>query len=185
MKALVYGHSQSGGMGLDLAKALAKAGIDVERVTHVGYTDKKLINARKDIKSGPFDLVFLYAGGNSNKPTPNDIVELARTFPSARVSVVLPPVNVDRDAQAVAALREKNAGNKAGVSAAGLKVYTVEAHASDFWPDKIHMRPKSAASVELANKIVADATGSTGQAVLGFLLVGAVAFWAYKRWGVK
>lgn len=185
VKALVYGHSQSGGMGLDLVKQLRAAGIETQRVTHVGYTDKKLIAARADVTGGPFDVVVLYAGGNSSKPTPADIIELARSFPSARVSVVLPPVNTDRESSAVAALRDKVAGNKAGAEQAGLKVYTVEAGGSQFWPDKVHMRPGAAASVQLAKTIVGDVTGSNQRAVLGALVIGAVVLWAVKRWGGK
>ena len=152
MKALIYGHSQSGGMGLDLEKGLKKAGVSVKRITNVGYNDVKLLKAAPAQVDA--DFVFLYAGGNSDKAEPEAIRKLVDHFGKQRTFVVLGPVST---AHAKGDLwRERNKGNVEGLKGY-VPVYSVEAGAKEFWPDKLHMKPGAPTSVKLAQQILADA----------------------------
>ena len=160
MKALIFGHSQSGGLGLELARVLKKAKVDVTRVTKVGWNDAKLLGYLPSVPKGPYKYVFLYVGGNSDNPTPVQINKLVEHFKTAGadVSVILPPVNTERTkkggATATAALRAKNAGNRKGI--VDVRVYEIEGTNADFEPDQIHMRASSAASKTLAQKMLAN-----------------------------
>ena len=191
MKALVYGHSQSGGMGLDLEKALKKAGYSVTRVTKVGWNDAKLVQYLPELPAGPYDRVFLYVGGNSDAPTPTAIGQLVQAFDGKAV-VILPPVNTERTkkggAEATAALVAKNEGNRAAL-AGKVRVYTFSGGLSDFEPDQIHMRPGSAASKAAAQAIVGDLQAPAVKAGfdpvlfvgLGLIAAVALALWARRR----
>lgn len=157
MKALIYGHSQSGGMGLDLEKALKKAGFAVTRATRVGKNDKWLLAHVKEVPAGPYDQVFLYVGGNSDNPTSNEIMGLVNTFGADRTVAILPPVNRERSKkggdEAIAALRAKNMGNFKAIGNS-VRTYMTEGGNADFEPDQIHMRPGSTPSKDLAQKIL-------------------------------
>jgi hypothetical protein len=183
MKALIYGHSQSGGMGLDLEKGLKKAGVAVKRITNVGYNDAKLLKAAPAQVDA--DFVFLYAGGNSDTADPEAIRKLVDHFGKQRTFVVLGPVST---AHAKGDLwRERNKGNVEGLKGY-VPVYSVEAEAKEFWPDKLHMKPGAPTSVKLAQQILADAKigsrlGSDSSPVLMslplLLLLGCGAFYLY------
>jgi len=168
MKALIYGHSQSGGMGLDLEKALKKAGFAVTRATRVGKNDKWLLANVKDVPAGTYDRVFLYLGGNSDNPTPTEILSLVDVFGADRTVVILPPVNRERTKkggdEAIAALRAKNMGNFKAIGDS-VRTYMIEGGNADFEPDQIHMKPGSKVSKPLAQKILEDmgAVAATAQ----------------------
>lgn len=153
MNVLIYGHSQSGGMGLDLVSALKKAGHSVERVTRIGYTDPKLL---QEAPTSAADRVVLYAGGNTDKADPESIRKLIDHFGKERTVVVLGPVNADNPKADL--WRARNAGNVEGLKD-HVRVYSVEASGKEFWPDKLHMKPKAPSSVQLAKQIVTDLTG--------------------------
>lgn len=176
MKAVVYGHSQAQptGMGDDMVAGLKKRGYSVNRVGLQGKNDKGLldnIDVLGDISDA--DRVFLYAGGNSDKPTVNDLRALIQALGPDRTTVILPPVNLDRPTSAVVKQQAKNASNKAGIQDL-VPVYTVAGHAADFKADSIHMRAGTAISKQLVNTILdapapqgsdlGDATDSTGDA---------------------
>lgn len=154
MNVLIYGHSQSGGMGLDLVSALKAAGHRVERVTHIGYTDPKLL---QEAPTSTADRVVLYAGGNTDKADPESIRKLVDHFGRERTVVVLGPINSDNPKADL--WRARNAGNVEGLKEY-VRVYSVEASGKEFWPDKLHMKPKAPSSVQLAKQIVTDLTGS-------------------------
>ncbi len=193
MKAFIYGHSQTGGMGLDAEKALKKAGYAVERITRVGYGDGKLL---KEAPSTDADLVVLFAGGNTDTANPTAIRSLVDHFGQGRTLVVLSPVC---SAYAKAdALRARNAGNVAGLGTY-VRVYSVEAGPEEFQPDKIHMKAGSPSSTKLAQRIVADLQAkppqepppSTDQdqldqpapttSSIGVLLVAVLLLWLLRR----
>lgn len=155
MQALVYGHSQSGGMGLDLVSALKKVGYTVERITHIGYTDPKLLKAAPETVTA--DRVFLYAGGNTDNADPESIRKLVDHFGRERTVVVLGPINSDNPKADL--WRARNAGNVEGLKDY-VRVYSVEASGKEFWPDKLHMKPGAPSSVKLAKQIVTDLTGT-------------------------
>lgn len=157
MRVLIFGHSQSGGMGLDLERMLRGLGYDVTRKTVNGANDRAL---RLQVPSGPWDRVYLYAGGNSDSPSVEDIRSLIGFFGGNRTVVILPPTNTG-DAVRLSMMRAKNAGNAAGLRGL-VRVYAIEAGPHEFGPDGIHMRPGAPSSVALATRIVAE-TGQPGK----------------------
>lgn len=181
-KALIYGHSQSGGTGLDLEKALRMKGFKVTRVTRVGWSDKKLLDNVADVAAdaAAAQVIALYGGGNSDKPTVEPLRKLIEALGAQKVLLVLPPVNLDRDdAQAHLAKNEANADGVKDL----VPIYRLQGGASDFWPDGIHMKPGVKPSVALAKQIVDDIRERgalpvwpwvVGSAVLAAL---AVAWW--------
>ena len=158
MKALVFGHSQSGGMGLDMVAALKGLGFAVTRKTHNGANDAALIKDLPDLGDpSQFDRVFLYAGGNSDDPTVGQIKQLVDHFGAAKTVVILPPVNVGRDPAKVAAQRAKNKGNFDGLQGY-VPVYSIEAEYADFTSntDHVHLRAGSKPSKDLVSQILSD-----------------------------
>jgi hypothetical protein len=200
MKALIYGHSQSGGMGLDLEKALKKVGFSVTRSTHVGRNDKWLLAHVKEVPAGPYDRVFLYVGGNSDNPTPTEIMGLVNTFGADRTVAILPPVNHERTKkggdEAIVDLRAKNMGNFKAIGDS-VRTYMTEGGNADFEPDQIHMRPGSSPSKSLAQKILEDmgavaataqtspsTTGASASLTVGVgvvLVLAAALIWRSRR----
>ncbi len=158
--AVIYGNSQSGGTGLDLAKVLKATGVAVKRVTRNGANDAKLLANVSDLGDpAQYAHAFLYVGGNNDAPSVAAIAAMVEHF-NGRASVILPPVNVGRASAKVATHRAKNAANAEGLAAAGIaRVYAIEAPFSDFTTntDHVHLRAGSAPSLALARDVVADA----------------------------
>lgn len=181
MKALIFGHSQSGGMGLDMVAALKGLGFDVKRKTHNGANDAALIKDLPDLGDPvQYDRVFLYAGGNSDDPTVDQIKQLVNHFGADRTAVILPPVNVGRDPTKVAAQRVKNKGNFDGLQGF-VPVYSIEADYADFTSntDHVHLRAGSKPSVDLVAKVLTDlglskggALATSGGATKAVLIIG-------------
>ena len=161
--ALIYGHSQAEptGMGDDMLKALKAKGVKVTRVGRHGYNDAKLLSNTDELGDvSGYDHVFLYAGGNSDKPTPKDLRKLVQYFGGDRSTVVLSPVNLGGEgARAPEVRRPVNAGNRAGVEDI-VKVYEVEAPASSFKRDGIHLKSGSPESKALVESILTDLSES-------------------------
>lgn len=191
--ALLFGHSQTGGMGIDLANALKNAGYSVSRVVHNGAHDSQLVSFLSDLsdKQAASDKVFLYAGGNSDDPSVPDITALINYFGADRCTVILPPVNQGRDPAKIAAQRIKNDGNKAGLQAQdstkNVRIYAIEADWDQFTAntDHVHLRAGSPASVALANQIVAEIDqpiddGSLLTVILSLVAVGT-AIYVWRR----
>lgn len=181
--ALIYGHSQSGGMGLDLEKALRKRGWKVSRTTRVGWNDGKLLVNVDDVQvqADAADRVYLYGGGNSDKPSVKPLRELVQALGAAKTVLILPPVNTDRDADDVAAQRLKNKGNADGLADL-VPVVQVEASGDNFWGDKIHMRPGSPQSLAVADQLVQPLAAGGGVPVaLVAGLVGLAALMLLRR----
>jgi len=155
-QALIFGHSQSGGMGLDLEAALKARGWAVKRSTIVGANDAKLVSLVPEVAdyAASADRVFLYGGGNSESPSVDDLRALVVALGAGKTVLVLPPVNVD-DPNRAEMVRAKNAGNAAALHEL-VPVYAVEGPSSSFQADKIHMRPGCPESVGLASKIVQE-----------------------------
>lgn len=168
MKALVFGHSQSGGMGLDMVAALKALGFDVKRKTHNGANDKALIADLPELGDpAQYDRVFLYAGGNSDDPTVDQIKALVNHFGAAKTVVILPPVNTGRDPAKVAAQRAKNKGNYDGLLGF-VPVYSIEADYADFTSntDHVHLRAGSKPSKDLVATVLGDLGLASGGAIV-------------------
>ncbi len=157
-KALVYGHSQAQptGMGDDLVKALHLRGWQVSRTGLQGRNDRRLLaeaSALGDIAG--HDLVFLYAGGNSDRPSVRSLRALVQHFGPHRTIVILPPINVDGPPELVVTLRTRNRGNREGIADL-VKVYDLEAPGAAFKPDGRHMRAGTPAGAALVAQILRD-----------------------------
>lgn len=154
--ALIFGHSQSGGMGLDLEAALKARGWAVKRSTQVGANDAKLVALVPSVAdaAAEADRVYLFGGGNSESPSVDDLRALVAALGAGKTTLILPPVNVD-DPSRAEMVRAKNAGNAAGLQDR-VPVLAVEGPASSFQPDKIHMRPGCPESVGLAGRLMQD-----------------------------
>ena len=162
--AAIYGHSQSGGMGLALQKLLQGRGVAVSRVTKVGATDKRLLDEIGDVldDARAADVVFLYAGGNTDNPSVPTLKKLLAALGPRKTVVILPPINTDRESDRLTVLRARNAANAAGLD--GLApVLQVEAPAGQFWPDGIHLRPDSEVAKAEAQRAI-DAASNRGAA---------------------
>jgi hypothetical protein len=188
-------------MGLDLEKALKKAGFSVTRSTHVGKNDKWLLAHVHEIPADSYDRVFLYIGGNSDNPTPTEIMGLVGVFGADRTVAILPPVNRERTkkggSEAIAALRAKNMGNFKAIGDS-VRTYMTEGGNADFEPDQIHMRPGSAPSKELAQKILTNlgysadvvntpetAPAASGSNVALIAGIGVAAVLAFALWRAR
>lgn len=189
MRALIYGHSQSGGMGLDVEKLLKQKGFTVVRETKVGYTDRRLVSYLPNVPSGPYDRVYLYVGGNSDVPDVKNIRALIEHFGASRTVVVLGPVNLDH-AERAPTLQARNAGNRAGVADL-VRVYDLQAGQSAFWPDKLHVKPGVPESKRLAEQIVAETltggslspapSGDNGAVWAAASVLGFALWWRFFR----
>lgn len=181
--ALLYGHSQTGGMGIDQEKALKSAGFTTSRVVHNGKNDAALLALTSDLteKQANADRVFLYAGGNSDASTVPEITALIDYFGPERVTVILPPVNQGRDDDKIAAQRAKNAANVEGLAlqsdTRNVRVYSIEAPYDQFSSntDHVHLAAGSQASKDFAQRVIDEMDGGMNGAIL---LVAALVFGA-------
>ena len=133
---------------------LKTRGYTVKRVGLQGRNDKQLlaeVGTLGDVSDA--DKVYLYCGGNSSKPTVADIRKLIEYFGADRTTVILPPVNLDRDTADVVKLQAKNTSNKAGIQDL-VPVYTVAGHAADFKPDTYHMKAGTAVGKAFVKSIL-------------------------------
>ena len=108
LKALVFGHSQTQGMGIALRSALKRKGIkNIVYAPYPGFNDQKLAGKIKKVAKDPssFTHVFLYLGGNLGQKNPNimtgHMADIINHFTSNGVDkdsifVTLPPVNVPK-----------------------------------------------------------------------------------------
>jgi hypothetical protein len=154
-------------MGLDMVAALKGLGFDVKRKTHNGANDAALIKDLPDLGDPvQYDRVFLYAGGNSDDPSVDQIKQLVNHFGADRTAVILPPVNVGRKPDKVEAQRAKNKGNFDGLQGF-VPVYSIEADYADFTSntDHVHLRAGSKPSVDLVTKVLTDLGLSKGGAL--------------------
>lgn len=187
VRALLYGHSQTGGMGIDLSAALQARGWKVKRVVHNGADDGELLALLPAVGDlAGFDRVWLYGGGNSDAPTVASLKKLVQALGAKRTVLILPPINVDRDPAKLAAQTAKNTGNQAGLESL-VPVVQNRANASEFSADSIHMRAGSAASKAAAQEAIAAASGSSGAgwalAAIGAAALGYAVWRAGRRKG--
>ena len=182
-RALLYGHSQTGGMGLDMRQALQAAGFDVTLSVHNGKADPWLLDHLPELGDlGAYKRVVAYLGGNADNADPQTIVALAQALGGPdKVAVVLPPINADKAPDAQKAAR--NAGHLQAPQGQGFRVYLVQAPGSDFW-DGIHLNPGTVASQALAEQIMVDWKGGAPWWVWAIGLgLGMAAYGAWKRQG--
>jgi hypothetical protein len=151
-KALIYGHSQAAGIGRDLESALKSMGYKVTRIVKVGYNDSALISELSAIPEGPWDKVFLFAGGNSTQASAADINTLINHFGRERVTVILPPVNKDNPSRRDM-IRKKNKDNKDGIS---VPAFWIEGGQQEFGEDGIHMKAGSPGSNSLVGTVISN-----------------------------
>ena len=185
--ALVYGHSQSGGMGLDLVSALKTRGYSVVRSTHNGWSDAKLLAGIPELGDlSRFSRVYLYGGGNNPAPTPDTLLKMVDIFGGpCKVVVVLPPYNAAKEsADVMTDPATKGWANSRALEAAGVPCFRAVFAGSDF-TDGVHLRAGCAASKAFAAEIAAagcnsGATGDVGGLVLLLAAVGA-GVWYWRR----
>lgn len=185
MKALVYGHSQSGGMGLDFVKLLKQQGYEVTRVTKSGWSDKQLQGGIPDLTGDPaqYDRVFYFGGANpkqSKEATTQTILEnAAQLGGTGKVTVILAPYNQEKELPDVLSDRTtRGIFYEEALRQAGYRVYRPLFPASMFWGDRIHVKPYTAEGLEFAADAIAGRdsrfTTSTGPSLM-LLVGGAVA----------
>lgn len=192
--ALIYGHSQSGGMGLDVQKLLSKAGWKVVRVTKVGWSDGQLGAGIPELTGSPgqYDRIFYYGGANpkaSKEATGNSILaNVAKLGGPSKVTVVLAPYNDAKEPAGILADQTTRGWHyEQQLKAAGVKVYRPLLPSKAFWPDRVHVKPYTAEGLELAQAII-DGTPSrfTGAAsvpadVVMMLGLGLLLWWMGSR----
>lgn len=150
-KALIYGHSQAGGLGLGLKSALTSLGYEVNLVVKSGANDDVLLSGIKNVGDpNEYDKVYLFVGGNWPKvPKVDAISSMVNFFGPKKTAVILPPTNTDENE--VAAEGTRNKKNKDGIiqKFGGIvKVYIPYGKTEEF-TDGIHMRNGSAGSKRL------------------------------------
>lgn len=184
MKALIYGHSQSGGMGLDFEKILKTKGFQVKRVTKVGFNDYALKKGIPEFTGDPkqYDVVYYFGGGNLDKPTPDTLKEIVALLGGKeKVTVILPPYNSDKVSQNIMSdPTTKGYINQTSLESEGIKVYRQVFPAGDFWPDRIHLKPHSKSSVEFASMVLNHTEFQYAAASISLIMV-LVAFLISKR----
>lgn len=158
MRALVYGHSQSGGMGLDFVKLLKKQGYDVERVTKNGWSDKQLKGGIPELTGDPagYARIVYFAGANpkgqSREVIAGTILENAATMGGpSKVLVVLAPYNQAKEPPGLLTQTDTRGWlYEQQLRKAGYKVYRPLLPEKVFWPDQVHVKPYTAEGLELA-----------------------------------
>jgi hypothetical protein len=157
--ALVFGHSQTAGMGKDLESKLKSLGFTVTRDPHIGANDSALISFATPHTNKNWSKVFLFAGGNSTRASAGDINTLIDMFGREKVVVILPPIHVGSDRETM--VRTKNQANKAGISP--IPAIIVEAGPASFMRDGIHMKSGTPESIDAANQAIRAANLSSHQ----------------------
>lgn len=164
-------------MGLDLEKSLKSSGYSVERFTKVGWNDQKLLDWVENLgDSARFDKVFLYCGGNSQSPSVGTILNLVESLGGKdKVIAILPPQNTNSSEKALA--------NRDGLLNSGVSVFLWEFPSSDFWPDGIHLKPRSNSSLFAAQEILKKPESRFMSNLLLFssVLIGTIAVLRFTR----
>lgn len=185
MKALVYGHSQSGGMGLDFVKLLKQQGYDVTRVTQSGWSDKQLQGGIPDLTGDPaqYDRIIYFGGANpqqSREATAQTLLENAALLGGpAKVTVILAPYNQDKEDPNVLSDRTtRGILYEETLRKAGYSTYRPLFPGYLFWPDRTHVKPYTKEGLEFAADALAGRdsrfANPTGPSLL-LLVGGAVA----------
>lgn len=94
MSALVFGDSQSQGIGREVGKLLTARGVPVSYKHKPGYSTAKLKTvAKASVSPGAHKVIYLFTGGNDYGPQPDRLKELVAHLRSggAKVVVVGPP----------------------------------------------------------------------------------------------
>ena len=160
MRILLYGHSQTYGMGADLQAALRAQGHDVTRIWHSGWRDPELLQAVYSLPSGPWDRVYLYLGGNTTTPTTEALLGIVQHFGIDRSTVILPPVNADYTSYAPTR-RRVNSAHADALQALNVRTYQLETTGNFFQPDQVHLLAGSQPSIDLANRIAYESLAPT------------------------
>lgn len=189
-RALVYGHSQAQptGMGDDMVKALKARGVKVDRLGLQGRNDAKLLAESDQLGDlSGYDRVFLYAGGNNDKPSPDDLRKLVEHFGASRTTVILSPVNTDgQGSRSPEVRRPISVANRAGVQDL-VTAYEIEAPGSSFKPDGIHLRAGSPEGKALVERILTDLgaggapAGAGGSSTLLLVLAAVLGLYLLRR----
>lgn len=180
MNYLIYGHSQSGGMGLDFQKQLKKAGHTVDRVTKVGWNDAKLLSNIPSLGDvSKYDGVYFFGGGNNDKPTPDTLLKIVDSLGGKdKVMVILPPYNDSKESPDVMTdPTTKGFANQKALENNGVTVFRRLFPSDAFWPDKIHLKPYTKFSSDFAMEVLNSKHGSVNSdwATIGYLAVAGFA----------
>jgi hypothetical protein len=157
-KALIYGHSQAGGVGLGLKSALKSVGYDVNLVIKNSANDSRLLREIGDAGDPKqYDKVYLFVGGNSPYIPKVDLISsMINLFGPEKTSIVLPPTNIDK--YKVADIGSRNKANKEGILqrfGGVVKVYIPYGHSNDF-SDGIHMNHNALGTKRFIQDIFAE-----------------------------
>lgn len=185
MKALVYGHSQSGGMGLDFVKLLKQQGYEVTRVTKSGWSDKRLQGGIPDLTGDPaqYDRVFYFGGANPQQDKEKTAVTLlenaAMLGGPAKVTVILAPYNqAKEDPNVLSDRTTRGIVYEETLRKAGYATYRPLFPGDLFWQDGVHVKPYTPEGLEFAADAIAGRdsrfSNPTGPSLL-LLVGGAVA----------
>lgn len=158
MNILLYGHSQTGGMGLDLRDLLVSKGNTVKVVVHNGWNDYALLEELPNVlKKGEYQRVYLFVGGNLDSPTPEQINEMVNYCGGPTVAqAILPPYNSKKTTSEVFNDKSlKGYVNRTFLEKNGVTVWVGRFPSSDF-SDGIHVKHKSASSKQFANMIYSE-----------------------------
>jgi hypothetical protein len=154
-KALVFGNSIAGGLGLAFKSRLSGA-YDVTLDYNEGWNDSRLAaKLQQTYTPEQFNRVFLFVGGNSGvADTSGDINKMINYFGAGKVTVVLMPVcSSTSDAKCSRVGQDMLRTNQMNQSGIGVKAEWVIAGPEDFTPDRVHIKPNSPAANDLASKL--------------------------------
>lgn len=157
--ALLYGHSQTGGIGLALKRALESKGYKVKLIIKNGANDSRLLSEVGEAGDPQqYSKVFIFAGGNYPKvPRVPEISSMIQHFGPQKTTLILPPINIDEEvAKNIVSRNESNRSGIINKFGGVVKVYIPAGTTKDFSPDGIHMKANSAASANLSSKIVSE-----------------------------
>lgn len=185
MKALVYGHSQSGGMGLDFVKLLKAQGYDVTRVTKSGWSDKGLQGGIPDLTGDPaqYDRIIYFGGANpqqSREATAQTLLQNGAMLGGPdKVTVILAPYNqAKEDPNVLSDRTTRGIIYEETLREAGYKTYRPLFPGYLFWQDGVHVKPYTKEGLEFAADALAGRDSRfatpTGPSLL-LLVGGAVA----------
>lgn len=186
MNILIYGHSQSYGMGIDLTHHLSKAGHKTNRVTKVGWSDLDLKKGIPELTGDPsqYDYIYYVAGANPKGMDKEKISKLilenvATLGGKNKVTVILAPYNDSKEPKDIlndtstrGYLYEKD------LRAAGVKVYRPLFPSSIFEPDTIHVKAGTKIGRDFAAEVIAGGPSKycmTKETNMVPIIIGAVA----------
>lgn len=92
MQALVFGDSQTQGIGKALEPLLAAKGMTVKAIRHSGKSTAKLLTiAKASINPSQYDVIYLFAGGNDPSVNTGPVMDMLAYLQGAKRVVWIGP----------------------------------------------------------------------------------------------